>query len=168
MSNSERVLRQNIVVSRIVDAPVEEVWKAWTDPQRVMSWWGPEGYTSPECRIDLREGGKFVFAMRAPEEMGGQVSFSGGVYQRILPMERLEFTQGLTDKDGIRVEPAQVGMPDDFPKEILTHVTFKRYRCDMTELTVTEFDWPVGQMFVYSIAGLNQSVDKLIRGLSKA
>jgi hypothetical protein len=60
-----------------------------------------------------------------------------------------------------------VGMPPDFPKEIRTVVTFKRFRNDMTELTVTEYAWPVSQMMVYSIAGLHQTIDKLIESLKK-
>jgi uncharacterized protein YndB with AHSA1/START domain len=168
MSKNNQTSKQDLVVTRIIDAPVEIVWKAWTDPERVKRWWGPKDYTSPTCKIDLREGGKYVFGMRAPNYQGGQDSYTAGVYRKIVPMERLEFTQSLADKDGNKIDPAQMGMPPDFPKEILTAVAFKRARCDMTELTVTEYDWPVGQMFVYSLAGLHQSLDKLAESLAKA
>jgi len=149
MAKSNQVLRQDIVVSRVIDAPAEDVWKAWTEPELVKTWWGPLGYTSPECKIDLRAGGKYVFSMRAPDEMGGSDSYTVGVYKKILPAKLLEFTQSLGDKDGNWVEPTAVGMPSDFPREIATTVSLKKYRCDMTELTVTEKDWPIGQMFVY-------------------
>ena len=46
--------KRDLVITRIIDAPLELVWKAWTDPQYVMRWWGPEFYTSPTCKIDLR------------------------------------------------------------------------------------------------------------------
>jgi uncharacterized protein YndB with AHSA1/START domain len=117
------------------------------------------------CRIDLRPGGSYLFAMRAPKEQGGQDSYTGGTYSKIVPMERLEFSQSLTDKDGNRVDPAQLGMPPDFPREIRTVVVFKA-KGQMTELTITEYDWPVSQMYVYSLAGLHQSIDKLIESLS--
>ena len=65
MSQSSFSVRQDIVVTRIIDAPVELVWRAWTDPEYVKRWWGPQGYNSPFCKIDLREGGNFVFAMQA-------------------------------------------------------------------------------------------------------
>jgi hypothetical protein len=58
-------------------------------------------------------------------------------------------------------------MPPDFPKAVRTVVTFKRIRGDMTELSVTEYAWPVSQMMVYSLAGLHQSMDKLIESLKK-
>src|SRR5579859_554021 len=155
---------QSIVIKRIVDAPLELVWRAWTDPEHVKRWWGPADYVSPVCQIDLREGGKYVFAMLAPPEQGGGVSYTAGVYQKIVPLERLEFTQGLSDKDGNPIDPAQIGMPPDFPREIHTSVVFKRRR-DMTELTITERGWTPGQMMVYSLAGMHQSIDKLADSL---
>ena len=157
---------EDIVVTRIINAPIEQVWKAWTDPERVQRWWGPKDYTSPYVRIDLREGGKFVFAMRAPEEQGGQEQYSSGVYKKIEPMRRLEFVQSMSDKDGNAIDPVKLGMPADFPKEKRTEVTFRKIKCGMTELTVVDHDWTPGQMFVYSIAGWNQSIDKLARSAS--
>lgn len=160
------VQKEDLVVRRIIDAPIELVWKAWTDPEHVKRWWGPKYYTSPSAKIDLRVGGKFVFCMRAPQEQGGQDMYTAGVYQSIVPLKRLEFTQGLSDKDGNRIDPALVGMPPDFPKEIRTVILFKALG-DMTELTITEYDWPVSQMMVYSYAGMHQSLDKLGDSLAK-
>jgi len=165
--NMDNVRKEDLVVTRIIDAPIELVWKAWTDPEHVMRWWGPKYYTSPSCKIDFREGGKYVFCMRAPKDQGGQDSYTAGVYKKIVPMERLEFTQGLSDKDGNRLDPAQVGLPPDFPKELHTSIVFKA-KGGMTELTITEYDWTVGQMYVYSFAGLHQSIDKLAESLAKA
>jgi predicted 3-demethylubiquinone-9 3-methyltransferase (glyoxalase superfamily)/uncharacterized protein YndB with AHSA1/START domain len=159
--------KEDIVITRILDAPVELVWRAWTQPEHVMRWWGPKYYTSPFCKIDFREGGKYIFTMRAPENQGGQDSYTSGVYLKIVPMERLEFTQGLSDENGDRIDPAQIGMPPDFPQEIRTVVTFKRIREDMTELTITEYGWTPGQMYVYSLAGMQQSIDKLAESLKK-
>lgn len=164
---TDKGMIEDLVVTRIIDAPIALVWKAWTDPEHVMRWWGPKGYTSPTCKIDLREGGKYVFGMRAPKEQGGQDSYSAGAYQKIVPMERLEFTQGLSDKDGNRIDPAQIGMPPDFPEVIRTEVLF-RAKGTMTELTITEFDWPVGQMYVYSLAGMHQSLDKMAASFARA
>lgn len=159
--------KEDIVITRILDAPVELVWKAWTEPERVTHWWGPKYYTSPSCKIDLREGGRYIFCMRAPQEQGGGDSYTSGVYLKIVPMEHLEFTQGLSDENGNRIDPSQLGMPPDFPKEIRTVVTFKPIRADMTELTVTEYGWTPGQMYVYSLAGMQQSIDKLAESLEK-
>jgi uncharacterized protein YndB with AHSA1/START domain len=161
------VKKEDLVVTRIIDAPIELVWKAWTDPEHVKRWWGPKDYTSPACKIDLREGGKYIFCMRAPIEQGGQDSYTAGVYTKIVPMQRLEFTQGLSDKDGNPIDPVQVGMPPDFPKEIHTVILFKA-KGEMTELTITEYGWTMSLMYVYSYAGMHQSIDKLSAVLANA
>ncbi len=101
-----------------------------------------------------------MFAMQAPQEQGGLISYTSGVYQRIVPMEVLEFTQGLSDANGNRIDPAQIGMPADFPGELHTTVTF-RARGDMTELTIKQTGWVPSQMFVYALAGTQQQTDKL-------
>jgi uncharacterized protein YndB with AHSA1/START domain len=50
---------------------LELVWKAWTEPEHFMRWWGPKGYTTPACTIDLRAGGRFLNCMRSPEDRDG-------------------------------------------------------------------------------------------------
>ena len=167
MTQNNQIKKIDVVVTRLIDAPVAKVWKAWTDPEFVMMWWGPKDYASTFCKIDLQEGSKYVFGMTAPKEQGGQESYTSGVYKKIVPGERLEFTQGLADKEGNRIDPSKMNMPPDFPKEILTEVTFKEARCDMTDLTIVEHGWTPGQMYVYSLAGMQQSIDKLTENLAK-
>ena len=55
------------VITGIFDAPRELVWKAWTDPERLMRWWGPKNFTSPVSKIDLRVGGTYLNCMRSLE-----------------------------------------------------------------------------------------------------
>ena len=159
--------KRDVVITRVFDASVERVWKAWTDPEFVILWWGPTGFTSPSCKIDFREGGKFIFHMRAPKDFqGGQDFYTAGVYKKIVPLKLIEFNQGLADKDGNRIDPAAMGMPPDFPKEIRSALAFKRVG-DKTELTATEYGWTVGQMRELSEAGLSQCLDKLAEVLAK-
>ena len=161
------VEKRDLVITRLFDAPVEQVWKAWTDPEYVTRWWGPTGFTSPSYKIDFREGGKFVFHMRAPKEFqGGQDFYTAGVYKKIVPLKLIEFSQGLADKDGNRIDPATMGMPADFPKEIPSDLAFKQVG-DKTELTATEYGWTVGQMRDMSEAGMNQCLDKLAEVLAR-
>jgi uncharacterized protein YndB with AHSA1/START domain len=163
---TDQVKKRDLVITRLFDAPIELVWKAWTDPQQVMRWWGPKGFTSPSCKIDFREGGKFIFCMRAPKDFGGQDLYSAGVYKKIVPMKLIEFSQGLSDKDGNRIDPTTIGMPADFPEVIPSALAFKRVG-DKTELTATEYGWREGQMLEMSEAGLNQCLDKLADVLAR-
>lgn len=159
---SQNESKQAIVITRKLDIPVEWVWKAWTDPELLMKWWGPADYISPTCSIDLREGGKYLFCMRAPASQGGQDYYSTGVYESIVPLERLEFTHYLSDRDGNVVDPAEVGMPPDFPKKVHYTIEFKALD-GQTELTITERGWTIfGQMSEFAVIGMQQSLDKLV------
>ncbi|HSX28369.1 MAG TPA: SRPBCC domain-containing protein [Candidatus Saccharimonadales bacterium] len=151
-------MTNDVIITRIINAPVATVWKMWTDPQEVTKWWGPADYTSPSARLDLRQGGQYVFAMQAPEYQGGEESFTSGEYKEITPMKKLVFTQGLSDADGNRL-PADK-LPADFPEDILTTVEFKEVN-GMTELVITEKGWKPSMMSVFSYAGMHQSLDKL-------
>ena len=148
----------DVVVSRIINAPVATVWKMWTDPKMVTQWWGPTDYTSPSAQIDLRTGGKYLFCMRAPAYQGGQDSYTAGEYKEIVPMEKLVFTQSLADADGEKLSKDQ--LPPDFPENILTTITFKEVN-GMTELTITEQGWALSQMSAFAYAGMHQSLDKM-------
>jgi uncharacterized protein YndB with AHSA1/START domain len=55
----------DVVVTRILDAPIEEAWKAWSDPGYVTRWWGPAGFTSPSAEMDFRVGGASLVCMCA-------------------------------------------------------------------------------------------------------
>ena len=148
---------RNLTVKRVLNAPLALVWKAWTDPQHVMRWWGPNYFTSPSCKMDFREGGTTIACMRAPD---GQDYYNTWDYTKIVPMERIEYVQNLSDKDGNRIDPLSVGLRADFPMDVRTIITFKALG-DQTELTVSEFGFPEGQMFEFAEMGLNQTLDKL-------
>jgi uncharacterized protein YndB with AHSA1/START domain len=92
-ASSEREL----VLTRIIDAPRELVFDAWTDPNHVAQWWGPEGFTNPVCELDVRPGGAIRIDMRGPD---GTVYPMAGVYQAIDKPDRLVFTSAALDEKG--------------------------------------------------------------------
>jgi uncharacterized protein YndB with AHSA1/START domain len=57
-----------IVNSRVFNAPIESVFKAWTDPVHLANWWGPAGFTNTFIEHDLRVGGKWKFIMHGPDK----------------------------------------------------------------------------------------------------
>ncbi len=158
MSNAEK---RNLVFTRVFNAPVERVWKAWTDAYQVMQWWGPDHFTSPSAEMDVREGGVSIVCMRAPKEWGGQDMYSSWAYTKIVPFVSIEFIQNLCDREGDKVDPAMFGLPADFPQDLRKVVTFTPAGPGKTELIVTEFDWTVGQMMVLAETGMNQCLGKM-------
>lgn len=165
--NNQAPKNRDLVVTRVFAAPIELVWKAWTEPEYVMRWWGPDYFTSPSAEIDFREGGTSLVCMRAPKEFGGQDMYSTWVYQQIVPMERIEFIQNLADKDGNQIDPATLGLPPEFPRDMRTVVTFKDLGNGKTEMTVTEYNMPAAdtEMGRNAEIGLNQSLDKMATSL---
>jgi uncharacterized protein YndB with AHSA1/START domain len=159
--------KRDLVVTRVFDAPVDRVWKAWIDPEQVMRWWGPNGFTSPSAEMDFREGGTSLVCMRAPKEFGGQDMYSTWAYTKIVPLQSIEYIHNLADKNGKKADPVKLGMPPDFPQDQRNLVTFKAAGDNKTEMTVTEFDWTVGQMLNLSEIGLNQCLDKMAASLTK-
>jgi uncharacterized protein YndB with AHSA1/START domain len=86
-----------LVITRVFDAPSELVFKAWTQPERLKRWWGPNGFTNAVCEIDPRPGGTVRIHMRAPD---GTVYPNQGVVQEIVPPERLVLAMGVADSQG--------------------------------------------------------------------
>lgn len=153
--------KQEIVITRIFDAPRELVWKAWTDPKHFVRWWGPKDYTCPFCQMDLRVGGKYLNCMRSPD---GQEYWSTGVYHEIIPMERIVFTDCFADEQGTVVPATHYGMSADFPLEMLVTVIFEDSG-SKTKMTLKHVDLPIGEMTEQTGAGWNESFDKLAESL---
>lgn len=147
---------RDVVAKRVLDAPPEEVWKAWSEPEYLMRWWGPTGFTSPSADVDFREGGTSLVCMRAPAEFGGMDLYNTWTYRRIVPHERIEFDFGFTDGDRVPVDPPP-GVPD-----VVRHViTFAPVDGGRTELTVTEHGYATDEAHDMSKAGLEQCLDKM-------
>lgn len=155
-------MQKEIVVTRVFNAPVTEVWKIWTEPELVKRWWGPAHFTCSTARIDFREGAVSLVSMEGPAGSGFGTTYSLWKYRKIVPHERIEFVQSLADKNGKETRPVLLGMPDDFPEQILTVVTFKPVGTDQTEMSVTEYA-DMGSMTDFAIRGLQQTMDKIAK-----
>ena len=89
-------------LERLVDVPVELVWRAWTEPEHVMAWFTPRPWQTVACEIDLRPGGRFATVMRDPD---GNEFPSVGCYLEVAAPTRLVFTSALL--------PGYRPLPDD-------------------------------------------------------
>ncbi|MDQ3101171.1 MAG: SRPBCC domain-containing protein [Bacteroidota bacterium] len=146
----------DIVITREYNAPREAIWNAWTKPAEMMKWHGPHGYTCPVAKIDLREGGTYHTAMRATN---GDTHWSTGTYKEIVPMERLVCTDHFADADGNIINGQSIGMPGNWPDEMVVSVTFEEI-ANGTRMTMTHQGIPAA-MKQMCTAGWNESFDKL-------
>jgi uncharacterized protein YndB with AHSA1/START domain len=155
-----RPKKRDLVVTRVFDAHLEQVWKAWSEPKYVMQWWGPTGFTCPLAEMDFREGGTSLVCMRAPKEFGGQYLYNTWTYRKIVPMQRIEYILNFTDKEGKAFDPVEMGMPAGIPKEVRNVNIFKDLGNGKTEMTITEYSYTSDQAHDLSKAGLEQCLDK--------
>ena len=74
---------------RMIPAPRDRVFHAWTDPEELKRWWGPGLFTTQAAEVDLRPGGGYRLIMRTPD--GGTLVLAG-TFREVVPPERLVYT----------------------------------------------------------------------------
>lgn len=90
MPSSEDSVGSELVLERTFNAPVALVWKAWTQAEHLMAWWGPKHHPATEMRMDLTVGGTWRACLRSVED--GRLLWMNGIIREIVPHERLVFT----------------------------------------------------------------------------
>jgi uncharacterized protein YndB with AHSA1/START domain len=90
---TETTQSRELVLTRLIDAPREKLFKAWTDPELMKQWFVPEPWTIAHVETDIRVGGSSLIVMRSPE---GQEFPNRGVYLEIIPNQKLVFTDAYT------------------------------------------------------------------------
>lgn len=78
-----------LLIERIFDAPRDLVFAVWTQPEHLMRWWGPKSFTPLAVEQDFRVGGAYRFGMLSAQ---GREVWKSGVYQEIVPNERIVMT----------------------------------------------------------------------------
>ena len=110
---------RSIIATRVLDAPRELVWTAWTKPEHLAQWWGPDGFSTTTSAYDLRPGGVWRFVMHGPD---GRDYENRITFDEIVKPERIRYHHG----GGDDVEPVQ----------FRTIVTFENLAGDRTQLTL--------------------------------
>ena len=149
MSNTAE---REIVINRLLDAPRELVFEAYTNPKHIGNWWGPHGFTTTTIEMDAQPGGVWRYIMHGPD---GTDYPSKIVYIDVVKPELLTYLHG----SDVEVDPSQF------------HVTVKFEEQDgKTNLTQRAL-FPtaeVRQQMVEkyrAIEGLNQTIDRLVEYL---
>jgi uncharacterized protein YndB with AHSA1/START domain len=147
MSDQYAMAERTIVIEREFDAPRERVWKAWTDPDELAKWWGPEHFTTPREKIefDLRPGGVCRMTMVGPE---GEEYPSDGHFGIVEPPERLSFAEKMTDHP--MIESGE------------TTVEFTELANDRTKVMVTSRMVCAEGLVEMAKAGWSTQLDKLV------
>jgi uncharacterized protein YndB with AHSA1/START domain len=82
---------REVAISRVIDAPRELVFEAFTEVRHLSKWWGPEGFTTSTRSFEFRVGGEWIFVMHGPDGTDYQEWIS---FTEIVPPERIELLHG--------------------------------------------------------------------------
>jgi uncharacterized protein YndB with AHSA1/START domain len=86
-------IENELVICRLIDAPPEKIFRAWTDPKLMKEWFCPKPWTIAKAETDVRTGGRSLVVMRSPE---GQEFPNEGVYLEVIPNKKIVFTDAYT------------------------------------------------------------------------
>jgi uncharacterized protein YndB with AHSA1/START domain len=113
-------IAEDFLVSRLVDAPRERVWKCWTEPEQLGAWFGPKGFETVKANLDFRPGGIYHYGIRG----NGVEIWGKWTIKEIDAPEKLVFINAFSDKDGgIGRHP----MSPMWPPQMMTTVVFSDF-----------------------------------------
>jgi uncharacterized protein YndB with AHSA1/START domain len=138
-----QVSAQEITITRVLDAPRQLVWEAWTDPDQVARWWGPPGVTTAKVTMDVSPGG--MLRVTSVSEDGSEMTVTG-VYREIVEPERLVFD-----------EPAE----ESWHEGAVSVVTLTDLGDGRTEMAVTTTIHTTDDMRRLAEGGMKGSFDRL-------
>jgi uncharacterized protein YndB with AHSA1/START domain len=150
-------LKDELTIVRVLNAPREKVWRAFSQQEALMQWWGqPKDATMPFCKVDFRVGGSLNFTV---QQADGTLHWVKCIYREIVEGEKLVLEQHISDESGSQLDPP--GWPASTITLLLEDMSGK------TKLTVTHAGMaseahPVEQFK----EGWSQSLDRLADSLS--
>ncbi|TKT82402.1 SRPBCC family protein [Aquamicrobium sp. LC103] len=107
VDTSEQPSDFELVLDRLLDAPREKVFRAWTEPELLVQWFAPLPWTTPHAELDVRAGGSNYVVMRDPD---GNEYPNRGVYLEVVPNEKIVFTDAFTSAWHPSEKPFFVGI----------------------------------------------------------
>lgn len=124
MQNKENIVSagrhpNEVIFTRVFDAPRQMVWDAWTKEESLLEWFGPAGSKMTHAKMDFKVGGSFHYGMKFGEH--GEI---WGIwhFREINPPKNMQLIQSFSDKDrGITSHP----MAPTWPKKMLSTTTFE-------------------------------------------
>lgn len=117
--NNFKVEKNELVITRVVDAPRELVFTVWSKAEHLKNWWGPKGFDISVSALDFQKGGKFHYSMKSAEgfEMWGLF-----VFGEIVEPEKIVFINSFSNKEG---DIVPTPFFEHWPLEIQNTVTFE-------------------------------------------
>lgn len=141
MTQSNAAQRE-LILTRVIDAPREKLYRCWTEPELMKQWFAPAPYTTPVVKTDVRPGGSSLVVMRSPE---GTDMPCPGVYLEVIPNEKIVATDAFTE----------AWVPSNKPFMTLT-LTFDDIGNGQTRYTAVARHWTVEDREAHEKMGFHQ------------
>jgi uncharacterized protein YndB with AHSA1/START domain len=149
MKSEEPVVKENVLsIKRIINASRERVFRAWTDPEQLIKWFGPDGFTNTFHEFELKPGGVWRFIMHGPD---GTDYNNRVIFDEIIPLGRLVYRHD-GDKDN---DPGEFHVTIDFKdrnEKTEIEIEMRFMSAEMLDKTEKEF---------HAIEGLKQHLGRL-------
>ena len=157
MTTTEGPSQIAVVIERSFDAPVDLIWRMWTDPEHFAAWYGPAGSTIPVARMDVRVGGTRLLCMAMETPRGPMQMWFAGEYREVVKNKRLVYTDSMADANGDLLSPSELGLPEGHPTttEVIVELEDVAGR---TRMVITHVGIPADSP---GAAGWNAALDKL-------
>ncbi len=154
---TEQENTKDVVIERSFDAPIDLVWRMWTEPEHFKAWYGPTGALIPTAEIDPSVGGRRFISMEMQTPNGTMQMWFVGEHLEVDAPNRLVYTESMCDADGNVTPAADMGMPDDHPTETRVVVELADDG-GKTKLTLTHVGVPADSP---GASGWTMALDKL-------
>lgn len=150
---------KTVAIDRTFNLPVDNMWKAWSEPESFKKWWGPEEFTCPTAKIDFKVGGVILACMKGED---GKEYWSTCTFREITPKKKIVYDDNFSDDKGNVVQPSYYGMPGEWGKVVVT-LTFEEVN-GKTKMTLHQEGIPE-EMYDDCIKGWQSSLDKIEKNL---
>jgi uncharacterized protein YndB with AHSA1/START domain len=107
--------QESVVIERNFDAPIDLIWRMWTEPDHFKAWYGPQGALIPVAKMDVRVGGSRLVGMEMETPNGLMQMWFTGTYREVIENERLVYTESISDESGNVLSASDMGMPEGHP-----------------------------------------------------
>jgi len=154
---------RKLTIKRTINASIEKVWEAFTTPEKLSTWWSPEGMSSSYLSVDFREGGLFRFCFNGSD---GNKFWGRGIYQKLTKPTFISYLDSFSDAQGNPVPPSHYGIPGNEIIESLIEINLSEAgeRTDMAISMDNGFDESMTENMT---KGWNGMFDKLAKIFDK-
>ncbi|MEO5777276.1 MAG: SRPBCC domain-containing protein [Flavobacterium sp.] len=108
-----------VFIEETINAGIDKVFQAWTDPKKLVKWYAPDGCTINFKELDIKTGGKFHCCISNPQYGD---CWCIGEYKEVVPNIKLVFTMINANENGNPINPVDIGMDSDWPGETLVTI----------------------------------------------